>query len=90
MNYQQFIDKYNAKIGGDMAADLRALVEEAVGEKVALAKEWRKKASDSRDEADRIRRTVKQATGAEERCMVRAEIWEQCADALEARGEAHD
>lgn len=49
-----------------------------------LIYDWRRKAVASREEAGRIRRTMKAATDAEERCNVRAEIWEQCADELEA------
>ena len=48
-----------------------------------LIVEWRKKATESRDEARRIFKTVKELTGAEERCIVRAEMWEQCASELE-------
>lgn len=46
--------------------------------------EWREQAITLREEADRIRRTVKAATDAEERCNVRAEIYDKCADSLDA------
>jgi hypothetical protein len=49
-----------------------------------LVQSWRSKATESREEAGRIRRTVKAATDAEERCNVRAEVWDQCANELEA------
>ena len=49
-----------------------------------LCAKWRGQATDLREEANRIRRTVKQATGAEERCNVRAEIYDKCADELES------
>jgi hypothetical protein len=47
-----------------------------------LADKWRQRAIDMREEAWRIRRTIKQATGAEERCNVRAEILDKCGDEL--------
>jgi hypothetical protein len=40
---------------------------------------WKNKAIELREEAGRIRRTVKEPTGAEERCNVRAEIYGKCA-----------
>lgn len=43
---------------------------------------WKAQANASREEAGRIRRTIKAATDAEERCNVRAEIWDECAKAL--------
>lgn len=46
--------------------------------------EWLTKATNSRDEAKRIRNTIKAPTDAEERCIVRAEVWEQCAAQIEA------
>ena len=65
-----------------MGADKREMLR-AAAERVA--KEWREKARLSREEADRIRRTVKAATDAEERCYVRAEVWDKCvADLLAA------
>lgn len=48
-----------------------------------LIAQWRQKAITSREEATRIRLTIKEPTGAEERCNVRAEVWDQVADALE-------
>lgn len=47
-----------------------------------LYKEWRFKAEESRKEAVRIHRTVKCDTSAEERCIVRAIVWEDCAKQL--------
>jgi len=44
-----------------------------------------KRATESREEAGRIRRTVLVATDAETNCMVRAEIWDEDADALARR-----
>ena len=49
-----------------------------------LIAKWRNAAIDSREESDRIRRTVHVATYAEANCMVRAEVWCVCADELEA------
>ena len=49
-----------------------------------LCAKWRSIATELREESNRIRRTVKQSTGAEERCNVRAEIYDKCADELEA------
>lgn len=49
-----------------------------------LGANWRAKATKLREEATRIRQTVKQVTGAEERCNVRAGIYDKCADQLEA------
>ena len=49
-----------------------------------LVAKWRSRATDSFLEADRIRQTIKEATDAEERCNVRAEVWEQCASELES------
>ncbi|MDE2099652.1 MAG: hypothetical protein KGL39_20535 [Patescibacteria group bacterium] len=43
---------------------------------------WLGKAKNAREEAVRIRQTVKVATDAEAYCNIRAEIWEQCADDL--------
>ena len=48
-----------------------------------LASTWRAKAVESLEESGRIRRTINDATGAEERCLVRAEVWDKCADELE-------
>ncbi len=45
---------------------------------------WRDKAAASREEAKRIRLTVKDATDAESNCNIRAEVWDQCADELES------
>ena len=45
-----------------------------------ISDKWRQKASDSRAEASRIRQTIKMPTDAEERCLVRAEIWDMCAN----------
>lgn len=49
-----------------------------------LEAELRNKARDSREEAIRIRATIKDHSDAEERCNVRAEVWEQDADRLAA------
>lgn len=49
-----------------------------------LAEEWRRRATASMEEAGRIRRTVVVATEAEANCMVRAELWDKCADELAA------
>ncbi len=49
-----------------------------------LASKWEQQAIASREEAVRIRRTIKAPTGAEERCLVRAEIWDKCAEELRA------
>jgi hypothetical protein len=35
-------------------------------------------------EAKRIRKTIKDVSGAEERCLLRAEMWDSCADQLES------
>ncbi len=52
-------------------------------QQIAVYREaWINKAAELREEAGRIRRTVKQGTGAEERCNVRAEIYDKCAEAL--------
>lgn len=48
-----------------------------------LYEKWRNKAITLREEAGRIRRTIKSETGAEERCNVRAEIYDKCASELE-------
>ncbi len=50
----------------------------------ALVELWRGRALASREEAIRIRATVHNSTDAEERCNVRAEVWEWCASELEA------
>jgi len=50
----------------------------------ALSVKWRAKSVASREEAGRIRLTVKEETGAEERCNVRAEVWDANADELDA------
>ena len=47
-----------------------------------LIARWRKLATDSRDEAGRIRRTVFVATDAEANCFIRAEVWDGVADEL--------
>ncbi len=49
----------------------------------SLPAKWRRQAKESREEAGRIRRTVKGFTDAEKRCLVRAELWEKCAEELE-------
>lgn len=49
-----------------------------------LIQAWRTKAIASREEAGRIRHTIKEATDAEERCNVRSEVWEQCVEELMA------
>lgn len=49
----------------------------------AMTSSWRNKANESRDEAERIRRTMKALTDAEMRCRVRAEVWSGCACDLE-------
>lgn len=49
-----------------------------------LVRRWRTQAKQSREEAGRIRRTIKEPTDAEERCNVRAEVWDNCADELES------
>ena len=48
-----------------------------------LCERWRAKAITLREEAGRIRRTVKCATGAKVRCIVRAEIYDTCAIELD-------
>ena len=48
-----------------------------------LCAKWRAEAVALREEAERIRRTIKSATGAEERCNARAEIYDKCASELE-------
>ncbi len=53
-----------------------------MNEVMKLVREWRDKATASREEAGRIRRTVKAVTEAEVNCNIRAEVWDQCADAL--------
>lgn len=40
---------------------------------------WTTKAIASREEAGRIRRTIKAPTDAESNCYVRAEVWDGCA-----------
>ena len=47
---------------------------------LGLSRKWRDRAIASREEAGRIRRTIGEPTGAEERCNVRAEVWDQCAN----------
>lgn len=47
-----------------------------------LAESWKAKAVESREEAGRIRRTIKAATDAEAYCNVRAEVWDKCAEEL--------
>jgi len=59
------------------------MLTEPVGLLGTLIERWRKQAMDSREESGRIRRTIKEATGAEERCLVRAEVWDKVADELE-------
>ena len=51
---------------------------------VLLCAKWRTKAITLREEANRIRRTIKSVTGAEERCNVKAEIYDKCATELES------
>ena len=48
-----------------------------------LASTWRNKAKQSRKEAARIRSAVGCITDAEDNCILRAEMWEQCAHELE-------
>ena len=48
------------------------------------AESWRKKAIESREESSRIRRTVSVATEAEANCLIRAEVWDSCADKVTA------
>jgi len=62
---------------------LEAAVTDPAGLLGTLIERWRKQAMDSREESGRIRRTIKEATGAEERCLVRAEVWDKVADELE-------
>ncbi len=50
----------------------------------SLIAKWRNKATESRREADRIRRTVNVSTEAEANCYIRAEVWDRNADELEA------
>lgn len=50
-----------------------------------LRDKWERQATESREEAGRIRRTIKDPTDAEERCNVRAEVWEWCSAELTAR-----
>jgi len=57
---------------------------DALSELRKLIAEWRFSAFQSREEAGRIRRTVNIATPAESNCIIRAELWDQCADSLEA------
>jgi hypothetical protein len=52
------------------------------GVTASLAAHWKDKATKSREEAGRIRRTIKAPTDAEERCLVRAEVWDKCAEQL--------
>lgn len=49
-----------------------------------LVNDWRRLAQESRDEAARIGRTMKVFTSAEDRCVVRAKVWERCAAAIDA------
>lgn len=51
--------------------------------RIRLIDYWRRKAADSKEEAVRIRNTIKVPSKAEERCDVRAEVWNQCANELE-------
>jgi hypothetical protein len=53
------------------------------------AKRLREKAAISREESSRIRGTIKAPTDAEERCLVRAEVWDQIAHELEAAITSH-
>lgn len=48
-----------------------------------LATLWRDRAITSREEANRILRTIKHHTDAEDRCNARAEVWDKCADDLD-------
>jgi hypothetical protein len=50
----------------------------------ALEGKWRDMAVISREESRRIRRTVYVATEAEANCLIRAEVWDGCADELSA------
>ena len=62
-----------------------ALPAERVSRELAkLIAKWRNAAIDSREESGRIRRTVHVATEAEANCLIRAEVWDVCADELEA------
>ena len=63
-------------------AEQQATIEQQAVKILELSEAWRKQAVALREEATRIRQTVKQATGAEERCNVRAEIYDKCADSL--------
>lgn len=50
-----------------------------------IASTWAMKATDSREEAGRIRRTIKAPTDAEAYCNARAEVWDKCAAELRER-----
>ena len=69
------------KARADAAVEGWAACREAA---LAVAGEWREKALLSRQEANRIRATIKDPTDAEERCNVRAEVWMRCCDELQA------
>jgi hypothetical protein len=47
-----------------------------------LVKRWREKAAKSREESARIRKTIKEVTDADLRCIVRADLWDDCANEL--------
>jgi hypothetical protein len=53
-----------------------------------LIKYWRTRATEAREEAMRIRSTINEATDAEMRCNLRAEMWERCANDLETNADA--
>lgn len=53
-----------------------------------LVAEWREKAEISKQEAARIRVTIKEPSDAELRCLVRAEMWERCSWELASEIEA--
>lgn len=48
-----------------------------------LSARWRQNAIELREEANRIRRTIKEPTDAEARCNIRAEILDKCGDELD-------
>lgn len=55
-----------------------------------LAERWKAKAIASIEESSRIRATIKGPTRAEDRCLVRADLWRACADELLALVDVED
>lgn len=96
---QKLADVYERALGERMFAKARLAEQEKIQAAMApleaeiarlrkgllhFPKKWKSNASDARKEAGLIRKTIKAYTDAEERCLVRADIWEICAGELDS------